>query len=107
MTIEPKSYHEKKGPHAFLDFENSAIDVEDAVISFGNWDRSNLKWNQAYLTSNETKAICLSVRGVSSFFRGLPIGFFSFLTILITALFNKNYRKFKVIFEAEQGFRLC
>jgi len=39
MTIEPKSYHEKKGPHAFLDFENSAIDVEDAVISFGNWDR--------------------------------------------------------------------
>lgn len=61
MTIEPKSYHEKKGPHAFLDFENSATEVEDAVISFGNWDRSNLKWNQAYLTSNETKAICLSM----------------------------------------------
>jgi len=61
MTIEPKSYHEKKGPHAFLDFENSAIDLEDAVISFGNWDRSNLKWNQAYLTSNETKALCLSM----------------------------------------------
>ena len=61
MTIEPKSYHEKKGPHAFLDFENSAVHVEDAVISFGNWDRSNLKWNQAYLTSNETKALCLSM----------------------------------------------
>jgi hypothetical protein len=61
MTIEPKSYLEKKGLHAFLDFENSALDVEDAVISFGNWDRVNLKWNQAYLTSNETKALCLSM----------------------------------------------
>jgi len=76
MTVEPKSYHEKKDVDAFLDFENSrravrldafldfensALEVQDAVISFGVWDHGNEQWQHAKLTSNETKAFCLSM----------------------------------------------